>query len=103
MSMVIFTSLPTSTPPASSAAFQTMPKSSRLILVVAVAPTRVLPNGSLDGRARPSTSSTTSLRDAVNGQVSSDGEVLLALGFDRLGLEGQLRELLASKKSGLFR
>jgi hypothetical protein len=46
-SMVIFTSSPTRTPPASRAAFQVSPKSLREILVVAVKPARYWPKGSV--------------------------------------------------------
>jgi len=45
-SSVIVTLSETSTPPASSAAFQVRPKSLREIVVLASKPARVLPNGS---------------------------------------------------------
>jgi len=74
-STLIFTSWPTSTPPAS--AFQTMPKSSRFLLVVAVAPTRKLPYGAAVGALGPSR-----FGRAVNREVTGDAE------FVALGLEG---------------
>src|SRR5437773_202275 len=58
-SIVIVTSSPTATPPASSAWFQVRPKSLRLIFVVACAPARVLPHGSFISGVGPSTSRTT--------------------------------------------
>src|ERR1700733_7562800 len=58
-SKVICTSSPTTMPPASSAAFQVKPKSSRLIFVVAERPMRVFPQGSLPGALGPSTAKTT--------------------------------------------
>src|SRR5207253_1431381 len=58
-SIVIVTSSPTATPPASSVWFQAMPKSLRSILAVACAPARVLPHGSLMSGVGPSTSRTT--------------------------------------------
>src|SRR5581483_11966881 len=56
----ILTSSPTRTPPASSATFQVSPNSLRLILVVAVAPMRRLPQGSRVSGVGPSTFSFTS-------------------------------------------
>ena len=47
-------------PPASSTAFHVMPKSARLIFVVADAPIRTLPHGSLCSGVGPSTARTTS-------------------------------------------
>src|SRR6266436_5625084 len=60
-SMMMETSSPTTPPPLSRVAFHFTPKSWRLILVVAVAALRVLPQGSFIGAVGPSTSSTTSL------------------------------------------
>src|SRR6185437_14338180 len=55
------TSSPTTAPPASIILFHVSPKSLRLSLVVADAPARVLPHGSLIGAVGPSTASVTSL------------------------------------------
>src|SRR5262249_14939071 len=60
-SIVIATSSPTIRPPLSIALLQLMPKSLRLIFVVAWAPARVFPIGSLMGGVTSDTSSTTSL------------------------------------------
>src|SRR6266850_6577240 len=60
-SMTMETSSATTTPPLSRVAFHFTPKSWRLILVVALAAVRVLPQGSFTGAVGPSTSSTTSL------------------------------------------
>src|SRR5467141_2171771 len=59
--MMMETSSPTTTPPLSKVAFHFTPKSWRLILVVALAAVRVLPQGSFMGAVGPSTSRTTSL------------------------------------------
>src|ERR1700745_2260471 len=53
-SRVMVTSSPTRMPPVSSAAFQTRPKSFRLILVVAEIAIRVLPQGSFACGVSPS-------------------------------------------------
>src|SRR6266550_4177607 len=58
-SKVIDTSSPTTTPPASVKAFQTSPKSFRLIFAVAETPALTLPQGSLTGGVGPSTSKVT--------------------------------------------
>src|SRR5258706_2760436 len=60
-SKVIDTSSPTTTPPASVKAFQTSPKSFRLIFAVAETPALTLPQGSLTGGVGPSTSKVTVL------------------------------------------
>ena len=91
-SISIFTVLPTSTPPVSSAWFQVRPKASRSSSALAVKPMRSPPHGSL---APPSkvTSSGTGRVTPLHGELALDGPAALAGGPDGAGavLEGRER------------
>ena len=79
----------TRTPPASSAAFQVMPQSLRLMTTEPSKPTRSLPNGSaaaaLEGEVDGD-----GLGDALDGQVAGDADDVVADRGDRGGDEGDL-------------
>ena len=94
------TSSPTRTPPVSRAAFQVRPKSLRLILAVAERPMRVLPQGSLAGRAQAFDGKGDGLGDAVDGQVAGDGIVAAAFGLHLGGFEGHRGELFHVEEVG---
>ena len=80
MSSSIFTLSPTSTPPVSSGAFHSMPKSLRLIVVVALKPALVLPHGSCADAADLEVERDR-LGDAADRQVAVELE-LVAVGLD---------------------
>ena len=83
----------TSTPPASSAAFQLTPQSLRLMTTEPSKPMRALPNGSV-GRALELERDRDRLGDAADGQVAGDLEVVAAVVLDRGRDEGDLRVVL---------
>src|SRR5579863_291019 len=102
-STVMWTSLPTSQPPVSRAAFQFRPKSLRLILPLAEMPMRVLPQGSLFGAVGPSTSNVTGLVTpcTVRSPVTRYSASPLRSTFVDLNVIWGY--FSASKKSALFR
>ena len=89
-------------PPVSSAAFQVKPKSLRLIFVVADAPIRIFPQGSLPSGVGPSTFSTTGFVDTVNRQIAGHARLAVAGGRDLRALERDRGVFLRIQKVRAF-
>src|SRR5262245_15790849 len=101
-SIEIDTSSPTSTPPVSIGLFHTTPKSLRSILVVADAPARVAPAGSLIG-AVVSTTSTTGLVTPCSVRAPVTFHWPVPPGSTLVDLKVIVGYLSTSRKAALFK
>src|SRR5215469_7902248 len=102
-SIEIATSSPTITPPVSSGWFHTMPKSLRLIRVVADAPARVLPIGSVIAAPLLSTSSTTGLVTPCSVRSPVTFHLFGPSASTLVDLKVMVGNLSTSRNAGLFK